>query len=388
MPFAAAAGVALMVTAPAGATTPQDTPAAGWQQLAMASRDRPAPPQDPGWRDRDPRRPGPPARDLEARVTPQSGHPGDEVLLEGRGFRPGDTVRLGVGPAEAEWQTIEDVRVGPDGRVSQRVMVPRWADPGDDLVFVLADQGGRDARTARFDIEGRDRSGRNERVDLRGKVTRGVECPILTTEDGRVYSLAAGGDMEVRTGVYAHVKGRVTDMSYCQQGTAVSVGLFEEVRQHGGGDGRHRDGRGPDGHDRGDRERWDRGREHGDRGERHGRHDRDHHRIDQDYVIGSWTARGSDCRRPDFAIRRNAAGGQVVKARLNGEMRTGYVRLGPDPAFIFDRPHREMSLDARRAHSLAVMPTERGRERLGDSTIAGDGVVFVRCAEGMVREPL
>ncbi|MBC7167728.1 LysM peptidoglycan-binding domain-containing protein [Phenylobacterium sp.] len=286
---------------------------------------------------------------LEATVTPRAGPSGLSVDLRGEGFEPYQAVEVAVGRAESEWDVVSRTQADGRGRVSETVQVPRWADAGDDLVFVLIAGPGREARTQRFDVVDRrdpdapPNAGDDRRVDVRGEVSQGAECPILTTDDGRVYSLASSGAADVRTGVRAHVEGRVVDMSYCMQGTPIEVGLFRVT----GEDGR----RVP---------------------------------LRREQVLGRWTPRGGDCRRPALHIQANRAGGQMIETSLDGAPRTGYVRLGENPAFVFDQPRREFGLEPRRANGLAVSPPDRGPVRLGGQWISGDGVVFIRCAEEFV----
>lgn len=56
-------------------------------------------------------------------------------------------------------------------------------------------------------------------VTVAGRVTSGVECPILVTADGTVYSLT-GIEGLVRPGDHARVTGRSVDASFCMQGVA------------------------------------------------------------------------------------------------------------------------------------------------------------------------
>jgi len=270
---------------------------------------------------------------LQVHLTPRSGSAGDEVQVEGEGFRPSSTVRIGAGPPESEWRELEDVRVDGDGQIDARIIIPEWAAGHDQIVLVAAGNRGREVRT-RFDME-TDRV--SKRIEVRGKVTAGVECPILTADDGEVYSLNASSEIPLETGVRAHVEGREADLSFCQQGTPIEVGLFEILEP-------------------------------------------DTARLDREDVLGAWTQRGGDCGKPDFDIIGNAAGGQVIETSVGGEPRTGYVRLGDDPAFIFDRPRRELPLEPRRANGLSVQPPVSGPLTLGGVEIEDDGVVFIRCA--------
>lgn len=66
------------------------------------------------------------------------------------------------------------------------------------------------------------------RVSLEGHVSRGVECPILTTPDGDVYSLS--GEMTFTPGEYVEVTGETMDASTCMQGTPLRVTALKEVQ--------------------------------------------------------------------------------------------------------------------------------------------------------------
>lgn len=273
-------------------------------------------------------------------VSPAEGTPGSAVRLEMDGFVPEEEIGIGVGPAESEWSFLEDVRADEEGHAELSMRLPDRYRPDDELIFVAEAGNGIVARSKRFRVIAEDPSGMpNERVSVTGQVTDGVECPIVTTDDGTVYSLASAGAISVATGVRAHVEGRLADMSFCQQGKTIEVGLFEQV---------------------------------------------DPQPLTQDYVVGAWVPKGGDCASPAFRIERNSAGGQVVDARVDGEERTGYVQIGPDPHFIFDRPTRELPLEARRAESLAVLPPESGSLELSGLTLEGDGTVFIKCAPEFV----
>ena len=88
---------------------------------------------------------------------------------------------------------------------------------------------------------------------------------------------------------------------------------------------------------------------------------------------------GRQLRAAGLRRDRQLGRGQEVETSLNGAPRTGYVRLGDDPAFIFDMPHRQMALQTRGPDGLAVMPPQDGPVSLGGVRIEGDGRVFVRC---------
>lgn len=196
-------------------------------------------------------------------------------------------------------------------------------------------------------IDDGETTGPADEITVTGVISQGQRCPLLTADDGTIYSLA--GAQGVSVDHRYEISGLRVEESVCVDGdVAISVSTVSEQFE-------------PDASP-------------GSVG------------IDRDYVLGAWTHRGGDCARPDFDITSNNAGGQVVETSLDGAPRTGYVRLGDEPAFVFDQPMREFPLEARRAESLAVLPADGDPVALGGQTIAGDGVVFIKCAEEFVEE--
>ncbi len=293
--------------------------------------------------------------DLDAGPTvslqPKAGAPGSPITVRGGGYTPGETVTIGSGPPESEWQPLTEATVQGDGTVEARVGIPPESEPGDDLVFVIDGAGGT-AVSGTVDVVARRDPGAGEGDGSRtieGRLEKGVECFVLETPDGETYALTGDG-LDRQEGHYVRVEGEPAEMSFCMQGEqTLAVRSVTDVP--------------PPPRDR------DPARAGGVA-------------LTHDYVLGSWAAKGSTCNRPDFSIKANAAGGQVVETSLNGASRTGYVRVGDDPAFIFDGPHREMSLETRGPDGLAVMPPRDGAVSLGGETIRGDGAVFVKCAAG------
>lgn len=191
-------------------------------------------------------------------------------------------------------------------------------------------------------IDDGDTTGPSDEITVTGAISQGQRCALLIADDGTVYSLA--GARGVSSGHRYEISGLRVEESVCVDGDiAISVSTVTEDFEPPA--------------------------------------ERDASPIDRDYVLGAWTHRGGDCARPDFDVTSNAAGGQVVETSLDGAPRTGYVRLGDEPAFVFDQPPREFLLEARRAESLAVLPADGDPVSLGGQVIEGDGVVFVKCAE-------
>lgn len=73
-------------------------------------------------------------------VTPASGAPGDDVTVRARGFAADNTVVIGFGRPESEYEVIRQARTDAEGAVAETVPVPRWADSGRDYVWVVADR--------------------------------------------------------------------------------------------------------------------------------------------------------------------------------------------------------------------------------------------------------
>lgn len=182
----------------------------------------------------------------ERRVStqPQAGAPGAPITVRGANFTPGQTVRIGAGEAETEYQEIERARVQNDGEVRADVTIPDWADPGEDFVFVIVTEDNRDYASRRVDIvERRDpddpfENGAREGIVARGWVEDGVECPVLRTPGGKIYSLTSD-DVRFTEGEYVEVAGAEAQLSICQQGATLDVESLREVeppRNGGPGD--------------------------------------------------------------------------------------------------------------------------------------------------------
>ena len=68
-------------------------------------------------------------------------------------------------------------------------------------------------------------------VSLDGKLTsEGVECPVMRTDDGKLYSLALRApQLKFFPGQKIHVEGTIAQFSICQQGTTIEVDKLEAV---------------------------------------------------------------------------------------------------------------------------------------------------------------
>lgn len=166
-------------------------------------------------------------RSATVSVTPASGAPGSEVTLRARNLRPEDYVTLGVGRSSAEWRRLRETQVAADGEVTADVRVPRWADPGDVLTYVVDTDRGFTFKSGDFEVVAREGAG--GRMSLEGRVRRGVECRTLTTPDGDVYSLVSDR-VGLTPGEYVEIEGRRAGASFCQEGRAtVEVTSIREV---------------------------------------------------------------------------------------------------------------------------------------------------------------
>ncbi|KZY29916.1 hypothetical protein A3731_25745 [Roseovarius sp. HI0049] len=186
------------------------------------------------------------------RISPDSGPPETQVTLRARNLRPDDWVTIGVGRVSSEWRAVDQARANGQGNLSTEVGLPDWADPGDNLIYVLDTDRGMTLKSGRFDVTGRDRDngggdGEDDRITLEGRVSQGVECATLTTPDGDVWSLTSD-DVDFTEGEYVRVRGERADMSYCQQGIGtVDVARINEIapgdddRNDGRNDGRDND---------------------------------------------------------------------------------------------------------------------------------------------------
>lgn len=293
-------------------------------------------------------------------IAPLAGAAGTPVSVRGTGYEPGGRVTIGIGPPESEWQALISRQVRRDGTVDATVRVPDRSRPGDRLVFVIHTASGRTLVSDVLEVVGDDGraapaedaaapeapEGDGDRRTVEGRLSAGTECPIVTTAEGTVYSLAGARD-DIAAGTWVRVSGVVADMSVCMQGDATLDVRTMSAAEPPAPPPAPEDEGAP--------------------------------RLTRDYVLAPWAAKGGSCARPDFDITGNAAGGQVVETSLEGAPRTGYVRLGAEPALVFDAPRRELPLERRAPDGLAVMPPPDGPVALGSVTIGGDGVVFVRC---------
>jgi len=82
--------------------------------------------------------PGP--RGPDVAVSPDSADPGERVTVRVTGFSPDNTIVIGFGPPESEYEVVQQVRTDGRGNVSASIAVPSWAERNRDYVWVAADR--------------------------------------------------------------------------------------------------------------------------------------------------------------------------------------------------------------------------------------------------------
>lgn len=224
---------------------------------------------------------------------------------------------------------------------------PEDANTADDTVGV-DDPAGPSGDSA----AGTRPAGDAELMTVEGRLSLGTECKIVTTPDGRVYSLSLSV-ADFSPGDYVRIEGELADASLCMEGDGHLMPSSIEPAE-------------PPARDR------DPARAGGVR-------------LTPAYVTGSWTARGvdADCDRPDFQISESP-GAIVVETRLNGVPTTGRVVLGDYPRFDWDEPLSDMPIESRGPAGIAVLRPATDETRtmtLAGKPIEGDGVVFIKCAD-------
>lgn len=169
-----------------------------------------------------------PVRRERLTITPQSGPPGTEVELRGRGFRPHARLRVLAGRSPYNLYRIDQVRADRRGRVDIAVALPEWARPGRRVFFALQTID-RQSRAVAGPFRVIDRPSPSERLIVRGTIIKGgAECPLLRSDDGRVYSLT--GDIGgFGPGDRVLVEGRLAEVSICMQGRALQVRRISEA---------------------------------------------------------------------------------------------------------------------------------------------------------------
>lgn len=84
--------------------------------------------------------PEPRAEEPAVTVSPRQAAPGAQVTLRARGFPGRNTVQIGFGPPQSEYEVLGQAQTDAAGRLNATVTVPTWADSGRDYVWVVADR--------------------------------------------------------------------------------------------------------------------------------------------------------------------------------------------------------------------------------------------------------
>lgn len=162
------------------------------------------------------------------RLEPSSGRPGSVVEMRVDRVERGEWLAFGVRDGSGGILKLAEARADSKGRAKARVTVPDWANRRDDLIFVARRQNGDVLRSQPFDVTRR-RAKRDDRRDgdllrrpgrsgtIEGWIVRGVECPVLRTDNGKSYSLVSD-DVRLPLGAYVRLTGRPVQFSTCMEG--------------------------------------------------------------------------------------------------------------------------------------------------------------------------
>ena len=190
-------------------------------------------------------------------------------------------------------------------------------------------------------------------ITVEGRIEDGVECPVIRTPDGDVYSLSLG-EADFGPGDYVRFTGEFADASFCQQGIGT---LIAQRIQSIEPPARDRDPAGSGGV-----------------------------KLTEAYVTGSWVAKGADadCDNPDFRIVSSPAV-VVLQGQISDHDDSARVALDQYPRIDLDEPHDDLPIESRGPDGLAILRPATDAEydpiTIGSATIEGDGVVFVKCAD-------
>lgn len=162
-----------------------------------------------------------------ASVSPRQASPGASVQVTAGGFAANSQVEIGFGPPRSEYSVVTTARTDAEGQLATTVQVPDWAERGSEYVWVVADTDNQPkAITGAFVVGA---SAEGEAVRLEGEITdEGVECPAFRSESGVLYTLAGAPDW-ASPGDRVIVVGTVAEVSFCMQGTTITVQRVERA---------------------------------------------------------------------------------------------------------------------------------------------------------------
>jgi len=118
-------------------------------------------------------------RDQEAtvQVSPRYLEVGSSVEVIGKGFKPGATLKVGIGRVNSEYDVISQGKAGPDGSLTIEITVPDFVDPADEWVIVVREQGSPTKGVSRK-LEVSSRSSQASMVALSASVSAGGEIGV------------------------------------------------------------------------------------------------------------------------------------------------------------------------------------------------------------------
>ena len=187
---------------------------------------------------------------------------------------------------------------------------------------------------------------------IEGRIEPGVECQVLATTDGARYAFTPQDGFG--PGDYVSARVEMADASFCQEGGGTII--IDSIESTD-----------PPARDR------DPARAGG-------------MALTRDYVTGSWVAKGvnADCDNPDFRIKASPAG-TFLHARISRHDNSALVILDQYPRIDLDQPLDDLPIESRGPDGLAILRPANDAQYdpvgIGNATIEGDGVVFVKCRD-------
>jgi len=188
-------------------------------------------------------------------------------------------------------------------------------------------------------------------ITVEGRIATGIECPIIETPEGEIYSVSLGA-AEFGPGDYVRFTGELADASFCQQGKGTLIADTIVAID-------------PPARDR------DPARAGGIS-------------LNENHLSGSWVAKGMDanCDDPDFRIADSPAG-LMLKGTISGHGDAAPVVMGEYPRLDLDEPSDDLPIETRGPDGLAILrpATDAAYDpiAIGNAVIEADGAVFVKC---------